>query len=70
MFNQNELNEMTRRYQDWNAQFNPPFYMFENAKPSLIQRVLAALRGTNSRSVANPTGRNNATLLKPVMSGK
>ena len=21
MFNQNELNEMTRRYQDWNAQF-------------------------------------------------
>ena len=44
MFNQNELNEMTRRYQDWNAQFKQPLNMFQNDKPSLFQQFMAHLR--------------------------
>ncbi len=70
MFNQNELNEMTRRYQDWNTQFKQPFYMFQSDKPSLIQRVLVALRSVKSLSTSKTTVRRNAPSYKPLMSGK
>ena len=70
MFNQNELNEMTRRYQDWNAQFNQPFYMFQSDKPSLFQRLLTALRGVNNRPAAKSAIRSNAQSFKPVTFGK
>ncbi len=67
MFNQNELNEMTRRYQDWNAQFKQPFYMFQNDKLGLIQRLLTALRGAINQTVAKPIDRKAQSLKTAVL---